>query len=377
MGITKRPNPMPKYIHELPTWPNFQLRTEELLALIANAAKLRGELQGRIATLGLKNAAEVRAGAIATEAVKSSEIEGEHFDFDVVRSSVAQRLGLDVGGVPADRRVEGIVAIALDVADRYAEPLSEQRLFNWHGALFPTGYASFGKIAVGVYRDDSQGPMQVVSKASTKNQVVHFQAPDAPRLSLEMARFLDWFQETRHLEGSVKSALAHLWFITIHPFEDGNGRIGRAILDLALARDDNDPLRAYSVSAQIQAEKKGYYDILEQTQKGDLDVTDWVTWYLGCLARAVQKSIQEVDGAIQREKFWTHHGNKQFNERQRKVVSLLLIGFEGKLRNEKYRRLTEVSDATASRDLADLVEQGILIRQGEGKGSYYELSPES
>lgn len=368
---------MPTYIHDQAGWPKFELRTEELFIPVATAARLRGELRGRIATLGLRSAEQARAGAIAIEAVTSSEIEGERFDLDAVRSSIARRLGLDAGGVPSDRRVEGIVAVALDVAERYADPLTEQRLFDWHGALFPTGYGPFGRIAVGAYRDDHQGPMQVVSKAGTRKQIVHYEAPAASRVGAEMAAFLSWFEKTARMEGALKSALAHLWFVTIHPFEDGNGRIGRAILDLALARDDHDPLRAYSVSAQIQAEKKDYYDILERTQKGSLDVTEWVAWYLGCLSRAVENSLREVDDAIQRERFWARHGGKAINERQRKVVALLLIGFEGKLRNEKYRRLTDVSDATASRDLADLVEKGLLERFGEGKGSFYELAPES
>lgn len=366
---------MRKYIHELPEWPQFTLREDELLPLVATAANLRGELRGRVASLGLKTAEEMRAGAIATEAVQSSAIEGERFDLNVVRSSIARKLGLDAGGVPGDRRVEGIVSVALDVAENYAVPLTEQRLLNWHGALFPTGYGPFGKIAVGAYRDDKDGPMQVVSKANSRRQVVHFEAPAAPRVGVEMTTFLKWFEGSIAIEGAIKSAIAHLWFVTIHPFEDGNGRIGRAVLDLALARDDNDPLRAYSVSAQIQTEKKNYYDILERTQKAGLDVTEWVAWYLGCLARAVQTSLGEVDNAIQRNRFWVRHGHKAINERQRKVLALLLAGYDGKLRNEKYRRLTDVSDATASRDLADLVEQGLLVRRGEGRASYYELTP--
>jgi Fic family protein len=368
---------MAKYIHELAKWPALDVRSGELTVLVAVTAKLRGELRGRVAALGLKSAEELRAGAIATEAVKSSEIEGEHFDFDAVRSSIARRLGLDAGGAPLDRRVEGIVEVGLDVASRYSAPLTEQRLFNWHGALFPTGYGPLGKIAVGTYRDDREGPMQVVSKAGTRKQVVHYEAPPALRLGREMELFLHWFEEAQGVEGAIKSALAHLWFVTIHPFEDGNGRIGRAILDLALARDDDDALRAYSVSAQIQAEKKDYYDALEKTQKGSLDVTEWVAWCLGCFARAVRRSLEEVDGAIQRERFWGQHRTKAINKRQRKVVALLLFGLEGKLTNKKYRKLTDVSDATATRDLSDLVLQGFLVRRSESKGSFYELSPEN
>jgi Fic family protein len=312
---------------------------------------------------------------LTEEVIKSSEIEGEYLDRKQVRSSVARRLGMDVGGlVAADRNVEGVVEMMLDATQNFKEPLTSARLFNWHAALFPTGRSGMSKIRVGQWRDDRQGPMQVVSGAIGKRRV-HYEAPVAARLHKEMKAFLKWFRQELNVDSVLKAGLAHLWFVTVHPFEDGNGRIARAIADMGLAQSENSSQRFYSMSTQISLERNDYYDILESTQKGRLDVTDWLEWFFGCLSRAIQGTEKTLASVLKKSRFWEAHGIEPFNERQRKVINRLLEGFEGKLTSSKWAALGKCSQDTASRDIDDLLQRGILVRSAAGgRSTSYSLS---
>jgi Fic family protein len=326
--------------------------------------------------LGLRLREEAVLLTLTEDVVKSSEIEGEKLDRQEVRSSIARRLGMDIGGVkPADRNVEGIVEMMLDATRHYDQQLREERLFGWHASLFPTGRSGTRKIRVGMWRDDKDGPMQVVSGAVGRERV-HFEAPAAARLEMEMAGFLNWFNAGPEIDTVLKAGLAHLWFVTIHPFDDGNGRIARAISDLCLARSEQSSQRFYSMSAQIRQERNAYYEVLEKTQKGGIDITPWLTWFMSCLGRAIGGAETLLASVLAKARFWESLGDAPLNERQRLVVNRLLDGFEGKLTTSKWAKLTKSTPDTALRDIMDLVERGILVRSAEGgRSTSYALAP--
>lgn len=363
------------YIHEATEWPHFRWNDERLAPRLAEVRHRQGRLIGRMESLGFDLRAEANLQTLTEEVIKSSEIEGEVLDRDQVRSSLARRLGMDIGGlIPADRNVEGVVEMMLDATQNYAAPLTADRLSAWHSALFPTGRSGMTRITVGAWRTEASGPMQVVSGPFGREKV-HFEAPHAARLDAEMTGFLGWFETEAQLDPVVKAALAHLWFVTVHPFEDGNGRIARAIADLALARSENNAQRFYSMSAQIRLERKAYYDMLERTQKGDLDITPWLMWFLDCLERAFEGAESIVGNVLRKARFWELHPGDQLNERQRKVVNRLLDGFEGKLTSSKWAALTKSSQDTAGRDIDDLVKRGILVKNpGGGRSTSYALA---
>ncbi len=313
---------------------------------------------------------------LTADVLKSSEIEGEKLDAEQVRSSIARRLGMDIGALkPADRNVEGVVEMMLDATRHYNQPLTAERLFAWHASLFPTGRSGMTKISAGAWRDDSTGPMQVVSGPMGKEHV-HFEAPKADRLAGEMGSFLNWFEGKEPIDPVLKAGLAHLWFVTIHPFDDGNGRIARAIADMALARSENSPQRFYSMSAQIRQERNAYYDILEATQKGTMDVTPWMEWFLGCLGRAIDGAQVTLSAVLGKARFWERIKAVRLNDRQRLVINRLLDGFEGKLTTSKYATLAKCSQDTAHRDILALVEHGVLLQNPEGgRSTSYSLAP--
>ena len=363
------------YIHELQDWPRFHWNREQLAEPLAAVRHRQGRLMGHMEALGFNLRQEAILQTLTADVLKSSEIEGEKLDAEQVRSSLARRLGMDIGALkPADRNVEGIVEMMLDAVRHYNQPLTAERLFAWHVSLFPTGRSGMTKIRAGAWRDDSTGPMEVVSGPVGKEHV-HFQAPPAPRLDGEMQAFLDWFETGAGIDPVLKAGLAHLWFVTIHPFDDGNGRIARAIADMALARSENSPQRFYSMSAQIRQERNTYYEILEATQKGTLDVTPWMDWFLGCLGRAIDGAQTTLAAVLTKARFWESVVGVAINGRQRLVLNRLLDGFEGKLTTSKYAKLAKCSQDTALRDILPLVERGILVRNpAGGRSTSYALS---
>jgi Fic family protein len=365
---------MPTYIHELRDWPKFRWNDEKLGPHLAAVRHHQGRLIGRMEGLGFKLRAEAIIPSLTEEVIKSSEIEGEVLDRDHVRSSIAKRFGIEVGGLAAvDRNVEGVVDMMLDATQKFDLPLTNERLFGWHAALFPTGRSGIKKIELGQWRNDKDGPMQVTSGYAGKERV-HFEAPEAGHLESEMRGFLEWFNSKGRLDPVIEAAVAHLWFVTIHPFEDGNGRIARAIADMALARSEQTPWRFYSMSTQIRAERKAYYDILEATQKGNLDITDWLEWFLGCLDRAFDRAEVTLASVIAKARFWEENAETKLNDRQRLIVNRLLNGFEGKLTSSKYAILAKCSQDTALRDIDDLIKQGILTKDpGGGRSTSYSL----
>lgn len=325
--------------------------------------------------LGFRLRGEADLTVMTAEVVKSSAIEGERLNDGEVRSSLARRLGIDIGGpASVSRAVEGVVEMMLDATRNYAEPLTEERLFGWHAALFPTGRSGMRQIMVGAWRPAEVGPMQVVSDAVGR-EMVHFEAPEANRLPAEMKRFLDWFNAEPPIDPVVKASLAHFWFVTIHPFEDGNGRIARAIADMALARSDGTEQRFYSMSAQIESERKAYYAVLERSQKGDLDITDWLTWFVACLGRSLARAEETLSAVLRKARVWERIGSGGVTERQRTVLNRLLDGFDGKLTSSKYAKLAKCSSDTALRDIRDLLDRGVLLRNpGGGRSVSYRIA---
>jgi Fic family protein len=325
--------------------------------------------------LGFKLRQEAVLQTLTADVMKSSEIEGEKLDADQVRSSIARRLGIDIGGLKrADRDVEGVVEMMLDATRHFNQPLTEERLFTWHASLFPTARSGMIKIRAGAWRDDTTGPMQVISGPVGKERI-HFEAPRAKRLDAEMRAFLDWFETGVGIDPVLKAGLAHIWFVTIHPFDDGNGRIARAIADMALARSENSSQRFYSMSAQIREERDAYYDILEKTQKGTMDITPWMDWFLGCLGRAIDGARTILSAVLAKARFWERFRSLSLNDRQRLVVNRLLDGFEGKLTTSKYAKLAKCSQDTALRDILSLVEHEVLVRNPEGgRSTSYSLA---
>jgi len=366
---------MGDYIHELPDWPKFQWDEGRLAIALAAARHLQGRLVGQMEALGFKVREESVLRTLTEDVLKSSEIEGEKLDANQVRSSVARRLGIDIGGLqPPDRHVEGVVEMMLDATQQYDQPLTTERLFGWHASLFPTGRSGMHRITVGAWRDDRTAPMQVVSGPVGRERV-HFEAPAADRLEEEMLRFLDWFNGDATTEPVLKAALAHLWFVTIHPFDDGNGRIARAIADMSLARSEGSSQRFYSMSAQIRDQRGEYYGILERTQKGTMDVTPWMEWFLGCLTRAIEGAQAALSSVIEKARYWEKLRDVPMNERQRLVINKLLEGFEGKLTTSKWAALTKSSPDTALRDIQQLVERGVLLRNpAGGRSTSYSLA---
>jgi Fic family protein len=363
------------YIHELPEWPNLKWDDAKLSQLLGEVRHRQGRLLGRMEGLGFCLKAEATLTTLTSEIIKSSAIEGERLDAEEVRSSVARRLGMDFGITKAaGRAVEGAVEMMLDANQKYADPLTAERLFAWHAALFPTGRSGMTEITVGAWRPASTGAMRVVSGPIGKEKV-HFEAPTAERLDREMKRFLDWFAEEGGIDPVLKAGVAHFWFVTIHPFEDGNGRIGRAIMDLALARADGVAERFYSMSAQIEAERKEYYLQLERRQRGGLDITNWLVWFLECLGRAIAGADEALSNVLRKAKIWERINQSPVNDRQRTVINRLLDGFEGKLTSSKYAKLAKCSPDTALRDIKALLDRGVLIQdEGGGRNTSYRLA---
>lgn len=363
------------YIWQANDWPHWRHDLSALTGPLTEVSRAQGVLWGRLADVGLALRDQASLAALTEDVVKTSEIEGEILNVESVRSSIARRLGVDIGAVaPVDRHVEGVVEMVLDATTKSSEALTAKRLWGWHAALFPTGYSGMSRIAVGQWRNDADGPMQVVSGPVGRRKV-HYEAPPAERLADETSRFLSWANEETGEPALIKAALAHLWFITLHPFDDGNGRIARAVGDLFLARADGSPQRFYSLSAQIQHERKAYYDVLERTQKGTLDVTGWLSWFLGTLARAVNSAQTTLDAALVKARFWQRWAGTPMNERQVKLLNRLLEGFEGKLSSSKWAAIAKCSPDTALRDITLLLELGVLKKStGGGRSTGYELA---
>ncbi|MBU4526522.1 MAG: Fic family protein [Desulfomicrobium sp.] len=364
-----------KYIWQQDDWPHWVYDLKRLLPLLSQVHLAQGHLLGRMHDVGMGLRDEATLRVLSMDVLKTSEIEGEKLNLESVRSSIARRLGLDIGALASsDRHVDGVVDMVLDATQRHAESLTAERLFGWHAALFPTGYSGLAKIRVGALRDDSQGPMQVVS-GPVQRRRVHYEAPSAATLDAEVSEFLRWFNAPHDEDPVIMAAIAHLWFVTIHPFEDGNGRIARAVGDMALARVDHCEQRYYSLSAQLQRERKDYYDWLERSQKGTLDVTDWLEWFLGCLLRAVQGAEGTLSAVLAKAGFWNRWAGVSMNERQIKLLNKLLDGFDGKLTSSKWAAIAKCSQDTALRDITDLLARGVLAKSAaSGRSTSYELA---
>jgi Fic family protein len=355
------------YVHQESDWPNFKWDQTHLADALANVRNMQGRLVGRMEALGFHNQGEAVLRTLTQDVIKTSEIEGERLADDQVRSSIARRLGMDIAGlVASDRNVDGVVDMMLDATQRYAAPLNEERLFSWHASLFPTGRSGLKKLLTGAWRTAATGPMQVVSGPIGRERV-HFEAPHAGLLRKEMRRFFDWFENPAlKLDPVMKAAIAHFWFVTIHPFEDGNGRIARAVADLALARSDQTKQRFYSMSSQIRIERKAYYDKLEACQKGGLDITEWLDWFLACLGRAIGNSAVMLETVLSKARFWEQHADAGFNDRQKLMLAKTLDGFEGKLTSSKWAMLAKCSQDTALRDIDDLLKREVLVKEDAG-----------
>lgn len=364
------------YLWERERWPEFTWDSNQVLKPLATARYKQGHLLGGMLRLGFELRLEAQVHALTEDVVKSSEIEGELLDRESVRSSVARRLGMREAALtePSDRKTEEVVAMMLDATSNHAAPLTRKRLVGWHAALFPTGYSGVHRIRVGGWREDLEGPMQVVSGPVGRTKV-HYQAPPAERLDTEMTRFLAWFNDPPRLDGLLRAALAHLWFVTVHPFDDGNGRIARALTDMALAQLEQSAQRFYSVSSQLRHERSAYYDTLERTQKGSLDVTAWLVWFLECYARALDAAETTCADVLRKADFWQRYAREPFSPRQKTVMNRLLDGFEGKLTAKKWAALGKCSVDTAQRDIHDLVARGILVKNpGGSKNTSYTLA---
>lgn len=363
------------YIHEKPDWPDFKWDSEKLSPKLSALRYRQGQLLGRMQSLGFDLRTEASLDTITNDVVKSSAIEGETLNPDEVRSSIARRLGIETGGlVPAGRDVEGIVEMMLDATQHHKQKLTDERLFSWHAALFPTGRSGMRKIVVGAWRTEDAGPMQVVSGPIGKEKV-HFEAPDAERLENEMAHFLEWFNAGKGIDPVIKAGLAHFWFVTIHPFEDGNGRIARAIADMSLARADGSKERFYSMSLQIEKERKSYYDYLEEQQRSDLDVTEWLEWFFDCLDRAIGGAEEMLASVLYKAKLWEKINQQPVNKRQQRIINRMLNGFEGHMNTSKYAKMAKCSTDTALRDIRELLERDILIQNpGGGRSTSYRLA---
>ncbi|CAN5647446.1 Fic family protein [soil metagenome] len=355
------------YIHQQENWPQFEWDNARLATMLAEVRHQQGRLLGRMESLGFGLQAEAALQTLTLDVLKSSEIEGEILPADQVRSSIARKLGMDIAGlVASDRNVDGVVEMMLDATWHYPDPLTNDRLFGWHSALFPGGRGGMHNIVVGTWRNNTKDdPMQVVSGAMGK-EVVHFEAPEAGLLTTEMEKFTSWFNGRHQLDAVIKAAVAHFWFVTIHPFDDGNGRIARAITDMQLCRADASAQRFYSMSAQIRKDRTAYYNILEKTQKGSLDITGWLSWFLECLGRALSATGEVLGKVQQKSKFWERHAKTVFNNRQVLMINKMLDSFDGKLNSSKWAKIAKCSQDTALRDIQDLLEKQVLMKEDSG-----------
>ncbi len=365
---------MKSYIHQQTNWPDFSWDSSAILQKLGETRNLQGKILGKMESLGFEYKKEAELETLTLDIIKTSEIEGEYLNSDQVRSSIARRLGIEItGSVESDRDVDGIVDMMLDATQNYSKPLNAERLFDWHAAMFPSGRSGMYKIVVANWRNDFGGPMQVISGALGKEKI-HFQAPDSTIVPLEMGKFIDWFNYENQLDLVLKAAIAHLWFVTIHPFDDGNGRITRALTDLLLARSDKSPQRFYSMSAQIRKQHKSYYEILEKTQKANLDITNWILWFLDCLINALHSTELISATVLKKADFWKTHSQTIFNERQRLMLNKLFEGFDGKLTSSKWAKITKCSNDTSLRDIQDLINRNILKKENSrGRSTNYEL----
>jgi len=363
---------MAVYIHERHHWTHFRWEDETILYLLSEVRHLQGKLIGKVELLGFELKDEANLETLIQDVVQSSEIEGEILNPDLVRSSIATRLGLDNSGlVNSDRNIDGVVEMMLDATQNTDKTLSIERLFGWHGALFPIGRSGLYKIDVAQWRT---GDMQVVSGGMGR-EIVHFEAPKAERLAEEMNKLIDWFNTSSDIDPVLKAAIAHVWFVTIHPFDDGNGRIARALTDMQLSKADGVNQRFYSMSAQIRKERKEYYAVLERTQKGDSDITDWIVWFLNCLKKAIIASNTIIDKVVSKHHFWMLNASKIGNDRQRMMLNKLMDNFEGNLTSSKWAKMTKVSADTALRDITDLVNKGVLSKTDSGgRSTHYKLN---
>jgi len=363
------------YIHERTDWPELVWNSDILATDLARVRHKQGRLLGKMEGLGFDLRSEASLATLTSDVVKSSAIEGETLSAREVRSSIARRLGLDVGGLPkAGRDVEGVVEMMLDATRNFESLLTKERLFDWHASLFPTGRSNMGRITVGAWRTAESGAMQVVS-GPLGHERVHFEAPHADRLQSEMTHFIDWFNAKALIDPVIKAGIAHFWFVTIHPFEDGNGRIARAIADMALARADGTKDRYYSMSSQIEIERKDYYLELESAQHGGVDITGWLAWFLGCLDRAIDSADETLAAVLNKAKLWERINRRPVNERQRMVINRMLNRFEGFLNTSKYAKLAKCSTDTALRDIRELLARGILIQNPSGgRSTSYRLA---
>jgi Fic family protein len=362
---------MANYIHQLKNWPHLQLNEQEFISLLSEVRHLQGKLMGKVELLGFELKDEANLETLIQDVLQTSAIEGEILNPEFVRSSIATRLGLEYSGLEqSDRHVEGIVELMLDATQNDNKIVTKERLFNWHAALFPTGRSGMYKIEVANWR---LVPMQVVSGGMGR-ETVHYEAPKAENVVSEMKQFINWYNNEQNLEPILKAAVAHLWFITIHPFDDGNGRIARAITDMQLSKADGVNQRFYSMSTEINLQKKSYYTILERTQKGDLDITEWIIWFLECLKNSMLSSSIIVDKVVKKHQFWAKNSGLINNERQHKMLTKLMDPFEGTLTTSKWAKMAKTSPDTALRDITDLVNKGILIKADSGgRSTHYML----
>lgn len=365
---------MKAFIHQQDNWPNFTWQNDKIINLLSEARNLQGKLLGKMESLGFDLRNEALLDTLTLDVVKSSEIEGEYLNPYQVRSSIARRLGMEIAGsVESDRNIDGVVEMMLDATQNCFEPLTADRLLNWHAALFPTGRSGMYRITVADWRKDTTGPMQVVSGAMGKEKI-HFQAPDSSLVEKEIRLFLDWFNYNLKTDLVLKAAITHLWFVTIHPLDDGNGRITRALTDMLLAQSDKSNQRFYSMSAQIRIERKEYYEILEKTQKGNLDITEWIKWFLNCLINSLKSTDSVLVRVLFKADFWSMHSKTLINERQRKLLNMVLDGFDGKLTSSKWAKIAKCSKDTAIRDINDLIDKDILLKESAGgRSTNYDL----
>lgn len=366
-----------RYIYQNTDWHSFKWCGEKVLKLLSEVKLAQGLLLGKMNSLGFEVKSNALLNVLTENIIKSSEIEGEILDAQQVRSSIARRLGLEVANtVPVERNIEGVVEMMLDATQNYKKPITKERLIGWHAALFPTGFSGMYKINIGDYRNDSLGPMQVVS-GSVGKEKVHYEAPPANLLDKEMQDLIDYINASDDTDLLIKAGVIHLWFVILHPFDDGNGRIARALADMTLARSDDLEFRFYSMSSQIRKERKSYYAILEKTQKGSLDITNWLLWFLENLLHSIKNSDEILGTVLQKAEFWQTHFNLEFNERQKKMINLLFDGFEGNLTSTKWAKICNCSQDSAGNDINDLISKSILKRLGKAKNTHYKLKIKS
>ena len=365
---------MAKYIYQQLDWPKFFWNHEDIDASLAAIRHRQGLLLGRMENLGFPQRNAAILETLMSDVLKSSEIEGELLDAAQARSSIARRLGMDIAGlIPSDCRVDGMVDMTLEATQNYVKPLTTKRLFNWHSLLFPRDAIGADRLKIGTWRDDSKGPMRVVSGAIGR-EYAHFEAPSADSVPAEMTAFMEWVNQTGGIDPVLRTAVAHLWFVTIHPFDDGNGRIARVITDWALARSENTSMRFYSMSAQIRKERKLYYDTLEKTQKGNLEITPWLKWFIACLDRAIEGAEISLFAVFQKDQFWKAYAGISFNVRQGLMLNKILDGFKGKLTSRKWAAIAKCSQDTAQRDIQDLINKGVMHKNNSGgRSTSYSL----